>query len=123
MLPAPCRSVDSRGKVVIEYVEPMTGVRSTVGSPFSARSLLNGNAVLWPSLTVGIIVGVVSFALNATGGSLAVDVALASMATFLFGVLLAFTIAGPGAVTAPPGHHQYEQRRALVHLSDDDRLR
>jgi hypothetical protein len=71
----------------------MTGDRSTVRSPFSARSLLNGDAVLWPSLTVGIIVGVVSFSLDATGGSLAVDVALASMATFLFGVLLAFTIA------------------------------
>ena len=77
----------------MEYVEPMTGARSTVRSPFSARSLLNGDAVLWPSLTVGLIVGVVSFAIDTTGGRLAVDVALASMATFLFGVLLAFTIA------------------------------
>jgi hypothetical protein len=71
----------------------MTGVRSTVRSPISARSLLNGEAVLWPSLAVGVIVGAVSFALGPTGGRLAVYVALASMATFLFGVLLAFTIA------------------------------
>jgi hypothetical protein len=70
----------------------MTGIRSSVRSPLNVRSLLNGDHVLWPSLTVGIIVGGVSLALGSPGGVLDVDVALASMATFLFGVLLAFTI-------------------------------
>jgi hypothetical protein len=73
--------------------EPMTTVRSTVRSSLSLRSLLDGDAVLWPSLAVGLIVGVASFAVGGPGGELAVDVALASMVTFLFGVLLAFTIA------------------------------
>jgi hypothetical protein len=65
----------------------MKGVRTTV------RSLFNGEFTLWPSLAVGVIVGGVSLAIDSTGGRLEIDVALASMATFLFGVLLAFTIA------------------------------
>lgn len=64
----------------------MTAARSAV------RSLLNGDAVLWPSLAVGIVVGVVSYLVGGPRGGLDVDVALASMTTFLFGVLLAFTI-------------------------------
>jgi hypothetical protein len=71
----------------MEYVDPMTAVRST------AQSLLNGESTLVPSLAVGIIVGGVSLALGTRRGELEVEVALASMATFLFGVLLAFTIA------------------------------
>jgi hypothetical protein len=71
----------------MEYLEPMAAVRST------ARSLLNGESTLLPSLGVGIIVGGVSLALGSRNGELEVEVALASMATFLFGVLLAFTIA------------------------------
>ena len=65
----------------------MIDVRSTV------RSVINGEFTLWPSLAVGIIVGGVSLTLGSTGSALERDVALASMATFLFGVLLAFTIA------------------------------
>lgn len=65
----------------------MIDVRSTI------RSVTNGEVTLWPSLAVGIIVGSVSMTLGSTGSALERDVALASMATFLFGVLLAFTIA------------------------------
>jgi hypothetical protein len=69
------------------YLDRMTAVRST------AQSLLNGETTLLPSLSVGIIVGGVSLVLGSRSGELEVEVALASMATFLFGVLLAFTIA------------------------------
>jgi hypothetical protein len=41
----------------------------------------------------GIVVAVASYCVGATRGDLEVNVALASMATFLFGVLIAFTIA------------------------------
>ncbi len=58
-----------------------------------ALSVFNGESTLWPSLAVGVVVCLVSFALGRTGAELGVYVALASMATFLFGVLLAFTIA------------------------------
>jgi hypothetical protein len=72
----------------MEYLEQMAaGVRSTV------QSLINGEATLLPSLAVGIIVGGISLAVGRTSGELEVEVALASMTTFLFGVLLAFTIA------------------------------
>ena len=71
----------------IEYVEPMTAVRST------AQSLINGETTLLPSVAVGLIVGGISLAVGRTSGELEVEVALASMTTFLFGVLLAFTIA------------------------------
>ena len=71
----------------MDYFEPMAAVRST------AQSLLNGEATFFPSLAVGIVVAGISFALSSDRGELEVEVALASMATFLFGVLLAFTIA------------------------------
>jgi hypothetical protein len=71
----------------VGYLEPMTAARSAV------QSLLNGENTLLPSVSVGIIVGGASLALGSRSGELEVEVALASMATFLFGVLLAFTIA------------------------------
>jgi hypothetical protein len=58
-----------------------------------ALSLLRGETTVWPALVVGLIVAVASYAVGRTRGDLEVDVALASMATFLFGVLIAFTIA------------------------------
>jgi hypothetical protein len=54
---------------------------------------VNGEYTLWPSLVIGVIVVGVSLAVDTHGSGLEIDVALASMATFLFGVLLAFTIA------------------------------
>jgi hypothetical protein len=59
----------------------------------AAVSLLQGETALWPALTAGIVVAVASYCVGPTRGDLEVDVALASMATFLFGVLIAFTIA------------------------------
>jgi hypothetical protein len=44
-------------------------------------------------VTAGAIVAVASYSVGPTSGDLEVNVALASMATFLFGVLIAFTIA------------------------------
>jgi len=71
----------------MEYREPMAAVRSTV------QSLINGEATLLPSLAVGVVVGGISIVVGRTSGELEIEVALASMTTFLFGVLLAFTIA------------------------------
>ena len=55
--------------------------------------MLQGETALWPSLAAGAVVAVASYSVGPTRGDLEVDVALASMATFLFGVLIAFTIA------------------------------
>jgi len=57
------------------------------------QSVINGEWTLWPSLLVGAIVTAVSLRVGINGSALDRDVALASMATFLFGVLMAFTIA------------------------------
>ena len=59
----------------------------------AAVSVLRGETALWPALVAGIVVAVASYCVGPSRGDLEVDVALASMATFLFGVLIAFTIA------------------------------
>ncbi len=59
----------------------------------AAQSVLRGETTVWPALAVGLIVALASYAVGRNRGDLEVDVALASMATFLFGVLIAFTIA------------------------------
>ena len=58
-----------------------------------ALALFHGETAIWPSVVSGLIVAAISYAVGSSRGDLNVDVALASMATFLFGVLLAFTIA------------------------------
>jgi hypothetical protein len=55
--------------------------------------VLEGETTLWPALVAGAVVAVASYSVGSSRGDLEVDVALASMATFLFGVLIAFTIA------------------------------
>lgn len=55
-------------------------------------SLTDGEVVVWPAVATGVAVGVVSLFVGSNRGDVRVDVALASMAAFLFGVLLAFTI-------------------------------
>ena len=52
----------------------------------------NGDAVTWPAVAAGVLIAVVSILVGAKRGDVRVDVAMASMAAFLFGVLLAFTI-------------------------------
>ena len=56
-------------------------------------SLRDGQAVVWPAGVVAVAVALVSWAIGSKRGDVRVDVALASMAAFLFGVFLAFTIA------------------------------
>lgn len=57
------------------------------------RSIVQGEAAIWPSVICGGLVAIASYLIGPSRGDIRVDVALASMATFLFGVLLAFTIA------------------------------
>ena len=58
----------------------------------AAVGLANGDAVVWPAVLSGLAVGTASFLIGSRRGDVRVDVAMASMAAFLFGVLLAFTI-------------------------------
>jgi hypothetical protein len=51
----------------------------------------NGDVVVWPAVVVGVVVAVASYLVGPKRGDVRVDVAMASMAAFLFGVLLAFT--------------------------------
>jgi hypothetical protein len=55
-------------------------------------SFAQGDLVLWPAVLAGLVVAGASIAVGSKRGDIRVDVALASMAAFLFGVLLAFTI-------------------------------
>ncbi len=55
--------------------------------------VVEGETTLWPALAAGVVVAIASYCVGPSRGDLEVDVALASMATFLFGVLIAFTIA------------------------------
>src|SRR5215472_7431260 len=56
------------------------------------QNLADGEAVAWPAVLAGLLVGTASFLVGSRRGDVRVDVAMASMAAFLFGVLLAFTI-------------------------------
>jgi hypothetical protein len=55
-------------------------------------SVVDGDVVVWPSVIAAAAVGVASYFVGPNRGDVRVDVAMASMAAFLFGVLLAFTI-------------------------------
>jgi len=55
-------------------------------------SLVRGEIVVVPAVLVGMVVALAAFLVGPKRGDVRVDVALASMAAFLFGVLLAFTI-------------------------------
>jgi hypothetical protein len=66
-------------------------------------SVGHGEIVVWPAVLAGTIVAVTSFLVGPKRGDIRVDVALASMAAFLFGALLAFTIV------------RTRERLALVH--------
>jgi hypothetical protein len=56
------------------------------------RAVVNGEHAVEPAIIVGVVVAVCSWLIGTKRGDLAVDVGLASVATFLYGVLLAFTI-------------------------------
>jgi hypothetical protein len=55
-------------------------------------AVTSGDAIVWPTVVAGVAVGVASYLVGANRGDIRVDIALASMASFLYGVLLAFTI-------------------------------
>jgi hypothetical protein len=57
-----------------------------------AASITHGEIAVVPAVVVGVIVAVVSLLVGSNRGDIRVDIALASMASFLFGALLAFTI-------------------------------
>ena len=77
-----------------EHVPAYRSVSGLMMSPLrkAAVGLANGDAVVWPAVLSGLAVGVASFLIGSSRGDVRVDVAMASMAAFLFGVLLAFTI-------------------------------
>src|ERR1700683_1025723 len=54
--------------------------------------LANGEIVVVPAIVAGALVAIASLLVGSDRGDVRVDVAMASMAAFLFGVLLAFTI-------------------------------
>ena len=56
------------------------------------QDVARGEVVIWPALTVGLIVAAVALLVGSRRGDVRVDIAMGSMAAFLFGVLLAFTI-------------------------------
>ncbi len=58
----------------------------------AAASITHGEIAVVPAVVVGVIVAVVSLLVGPDRGDIRVDIALASMASFLFGALLAFTI-------------------------------
>jgi hypothetical protein len=55
-------------------------------------SAVHGEIAVWPAVLAGVLVALTSLLIGPKRGDIEVDVALASMAAFLFGVLLAFTI-------------------------------
>ena len=55
--------------------------------------MIDGDIVVVPVVLVGLVVAVTSISVGSHRGDVRVDIALASMAAFLFGVLMAFTIA------------------------------
>jgi hypothetical protein len=57
-----------------------------------ATSIIHGESAVWPAVTSGVIVAVASYLVGPNRGDVRVDVALASIASFLFGILMAFTI-------------------------------
>ena len=77
-----------------EHVPAYRSVSRLMMSPLrkAAVGLANGDAVVWPAVLSGLAVVVASFLIGSSRGDVRVDVAMASMAAFLFGVLLAFTI-------------------------------
>lgn len=55
-------------------------------------SVTAGDVVAGPAILAAVLVAVASYLVGSNRGDIRVDVAMASMASFLFGVLLAFTI-------------------------------
>jgi hypothetical protein len=59
----------------------------------NVNTVIHGESAVEPSVLAGAVVFVVALLIGSRRGDVEVDVALASTATFLFGILMAFTIA------------------------------
>jgi hypothetical protein len=57
-----------------------------------ATTMVNGESTVVPPLVCGAIVAAASYLIGQHRGDVEVDIALASIASFLFGILMAFTI-------------------------------
>ena len=55
-------------------------------------AVIHGESAIGPALVSGAVVAVASYLIGAKRGDIRVDIALASIASFLFGILMAFTI-------------------------------
>jgi hypothetical protein len=55
-------------------------------------AVIHGESAIGPALTCGALVAVASYLIGSKRGDIRVDIALASIASFLFGILMAFTI-------------------------------
>jgi hypothetical protein len=95
-------------------------------------SVFNGERVFWPAALTGVAVAVISYVVGSHRGDVQVDVALVSMAAFLFGVLLAFTIvrmrerlASVQELVAKgnSGLFSIHELVAVFHARDSDRVR
>ncbi len=56
------------------------------------REVIDGEHSVEPAVLIGVLVAVASWVVGTRRGDVTVDIGLASVATFLYGVLLAFTI-------------------------------
>jgi hypothetical protein len=56
------------------------------------NTVIHGESAVEPAVLSGLIVGIAALLIGSNRGDIQVDVALASIATFLFGILMAFTI-------------------------------
>ena len=54
--------------------------------------MIHGESAIGPALASGAVVAAASYLIGAKRGDIRVDIALASIASFLFGILMAFTI-------------------------------
>lgn len=76
---------------MVRYKEGMASRRNPL--LVAGAAVATGDGVIVPAIVATIGVALVSWSIGPKRGDVRVDVALASMAAFLFGVLLAFTIA------------------------------
>ena len=74
-----------------EVASESANLKHPVRNPW--RALVDGEAVVWPAALCGLIVAGISLLVGPDRGDVEVDVAMVSVTTFLFGVLLGFTIA------------------------------
>jgi hypothetical protein len=93
-------------------------------------SIFHGQIVIWPAVLSGLVVALAAGFIGPDRGDVRVDVALASMAAFLFGILLAFTIVRTRErltrvqdLVAKGNAALFSIHQAVAVFGDDDRRR